>query len=348
MKQSRRTLILISLVPLLLVAGIAFLLAPDAEFSDSRMASLGAVMMFTDIDNPSFVSPDDAEWLDPEALVMGIEMDGEAKAYPIRLVSFHHIVNDTVGEQPVVVTYCSLCSSGAIFDPTVNGETVLFDLFGLYQTVATMRDQETGSLWSTFEGRALEGELAGASLEMLPAWTMEWSAWVDEYPDTLVMDIQDEFADEYEDYPIGAERGGENSRFAQIVGSFPADDRLPESELVLGVQAGDDYRAYVLDDFSGRGVLQDEIGETPALVIYDREQDLATTYEPVVDGEMLTFEFDDEGNLRDTETGTLWSVRGEAIEGELAGAELPWLTSFVTEWYGWAAYHPQTDIYQVQ
>ena len=233
-----------------------------------------------------------------------------------------------------------VCSSGVGFDPVVDGTHHTFDVFGLYNGLFVMDDRQTGTVWTHYDGRAIQGPLAGASMEMILLTHLEWEAWLELHPDTLVLDINTPYQRQYRTMQTGG--GGLGPQFQESL--LHRDERLPINELVLGVQAEDQFRAYVLADMAGVGVIHDVLGETPLVVFYDSESRYALAFNPVVDDEMLTFVVDGDV-IRDEQTASVWTLDGMASEGPLAGTQLAWQTSFVTEWYGWAAYHPSTDIY---
>ena len=203
-----------------------------------------------------------------------------------------------------------------------------------------MDDRQTGTVWTHYDGKAIQGAEEGQRLEMILLTHIEWAEWVELHPDTLVLDINTGFENRYRHYEPGA--AGLGPRFQQTL--LSSDDRLPENELVLGVQVDILYRAYRTDGFSGVGILEDTIGESPVVIFYDGDSDYALAYNPVFEDNLLTFEVVD-GVIYDQQTRSVWTVNAEAVEGELAGAKLTWVSSFITEWYGWAAYHPTTDIY---
>lgn len=235
-----------------------------------------------------------------------------------------------------------VCSSGVGFNPEINGTRYTFDVYGLYNGLFVMADRQTGSVWTHYDGSILNGPLAGQgiALEMRPIVHTTWSDWIATYPDTTVLDWYPEFEARYRTIEPG--RGGLGPEFQATILNW--DDRLPENELVLGVNVGSEYRAYVLAEFgSGLQVIEDTLGGLPVVVFLEPKSDFGLAFESAVDGELLYFEV--EGDRIIDSGGSRWDISGTAVSGPLAGSKLPYVTSFVTEWYGWAAYHPQTSIF---
>ena len=205
-----------------------------------------------------------------------------------------------------------------------------------------MADRQTGSVWTHYDGSILTGPLAGQgiALELQPIVHTTWSNWLATYPDTTVLDWYPEFEARYRSIKPG--RGGLGPQFLATILNW--DDRLSENELVLGVNAGSEYRAYVLAGFgSGLQVIEDTVDGIPIVVFLEPGTDFGLAFEAAVDGERLYFAV--EGDQIIDSEGTRWDISGRAVSGPHAGSQLRYVTSFVTEWYGWAAYHPQSSIY---
>lgn len=213
---------------------------------------------------------------------------------------------------------------------------------GLYNGVFVMRDRQTGSLWTHFDGAVLQGPLADTDvqLQLKPLIHTTWSEWLDLYPDTLVPEWNTRFVDRYRDVTPGG--GRLNPNFARTL--LNEDDRLSEGELILGAGVGSDFRAYVLADFPDRlTVVEDELGGFPIVAFLNPTDSFGLAYSATVDGTVLEFSVQN-GAIVDDE-GTVWDITGAAIDGSRAGSQLQFVTSFVTEWYGWVAYYPATTIY---
>lgn len=208
-----------------------------------------------------------------------------------------------------------------------------------------MADRQTGSVWTHFSGEVLTGPLAGtgAQLEIRPMLHTSWEEWTSLYPDTLVMDWDEEFANRYRpSYQPGRE--GLGPQFMKTIINW--DERLSEGELVLGANICNDYRAYVLSDFNpGPAVVNDFLNQVPVAIFVESGSHFGIAYQATVNGQALSFSSD--GTAISDETGSTWDLNGLADSGPLAGTQLEYVTSFVTEWYGWAAYHPNSTIYGI-
>lgn len=206
-----------------------------------------------------------------------------------------------------------------------------------------MDDRQTGSVWTHYGGAILSGPLAntGIALQIQPMLQTTWSEWQVLHPDTLVLDLYAQFANHYrQNYQPG--RAGLRPGFQQTVLNW--DERLQESELVLGANLCGQYRAYVLADFSGGlSIVNDTLDGVPIVIFVDNSSAYALAFQASVNEQLLIFSVMDAVIVDDA--GNAWDISGTAINGPLAGTNLLFVTSFVTEWYGWAAYHPDTSIY---
>ena len=222
------------------------------------------------------------------------------------------------------------------------GETPLtFEVFGLLKGVLVMRDRETGSVWTHLDGKAIEGELAGARLEMIPMPQMTWAEWREAHPDTLVLSRDTPFQDRYHVVRIGG-----FNRTEAVFG----DDRLASNQLVVGVELDGSFKGYPVEELSqAGGVFNDTLGGQPVLVFYDAEAQTGLAYSRIVDGRALEFfnPIDSGFAIEDRQTGSRWNARGEAVSGTLKGNVLEFVPSFISEWYGWSGYHPETDLFSL-
>lgn len=140
------------------------------------------------IDDPRFVPLVDATDLAPREPVLGLNVGGDARAYPIRILMWHEIVNDIVGGVPVAVTYCPLCNSGVVFDRRAGGHLLDFGTSGrLRHSDMIMYDRQTESLWQQFLGEAVVGELTGIVLERLPVRLESLERFAGRHPDGQVL-----------------------------------------------------------------------------------------------------------------------------------------------------------------
>ena len=196
------------------------------------------------LNDPETVAADKAFFLLPSDPVIGVAIEGQLRAYPLEVMDYHEIVNDTIGRVPIAVTYCPLCDSAAVFDRRLGGRTVELGVSGLlYNSNVLMFDRaEEGkeSLWSQMAARAVSGESLGESLRSLPQEVCSWESWRERFPETTVLSHDTGHLRKYD-------RSGYAPYFASSGLMFPVtpiDDRLTEKRKVLGVRVGEKSRAY--------------------------------------------------------------------------------------------------------
>jgi len=193
------------------------------------------------IDNPKFVNSKSAEYLREKDRVIGIYRNGIAKAYPIRILNWHEVVNDRFADEAIVISFCPLCNTGMVF--TAQGKDVHFT-FGvsglLYNSDILLYDRQTGSLWSQVMGKAISGPLKGALLPLLVSSHTSWGEWKSRYSESLVLSKDTGFKINYRTSPYL-----DYTRTGQLY--FPVENRnksYQNKELVLGVKIGKVYKAY--------------------------------------------------------------------------------------------------------
>ncbi len=295
------------------------------------------------IDEPRFLAAAvAADQMAASELVIGVVIEGEARAYPINVLSRHEIVNDVVGGVPVAVTYCPLCFSGIVFDRRVEGELLEFGVSGkLVMNDLVMYDRQTDSLWQQLLGEGIRRRFKGVRLEILAASHTSWSSWLAAQPDTLVLDKGGGYrSDSYAGYYDRNDRG--------VIPGSGADDRLPGKALVLGLVIDDEPRAYTFDALSAVAVVNDRLGSLDTLVVFDARSTTAVAFDRSLDGRSLSFTAAAAGSLRlvDAETGSVWSaLTGEAIAGALAGRTLRQLPATYAFWFAWSDFYRTTDLY---
>jgi hypothetical protein len=290
------------------------------------------------IDNPEFVSASDARLQDSD-LVLGLDINGDVRVYPLDILVWHEIVNDVVGGEPVAVTYCPLCFTSQVFERTIDGQVVEFGTSGkLYNSNLVMYDRASESLWSQSLGQAIAGENAGKKLERIPFDVAFWKDWKALYPESKVLSQDTGFS-----RPYGADPYGDYYTSPDIL--FPIshrDDRLGPKEIVVGLENDGTYRAYLLQQIEDSHVINDEISGK-SIVLISLHSFMVRAYDRVVDGVTVEFHYDN-GNIVD-QTGSMWNFDGEAVEGEVKGKKLTRLPFDEGFWFEWVAFHPETELY---
>ncbi len=309
------------------------------------------------IDAPVFETVEDADgWLQPQDPVLVFELDGDARAYPLAILTFHEIVNDTVAGEPVVVTYCPLCNSGLVFERTVDGEVLDFGTSGrLWQSNLVMYDRATRSLWSQFTGEAIVGDRLGQELVGLPLQIVRWAEYRDAWPDGRVLS-----RDTGHDRPYGSNPyTGYDSNDSPFLFDGQTDGPLPQMERVVTTGGEEDPVAYPLPVLAEQRVVHDQVAGQPVVVLWapgtasaldeasisdSRDVGATGVFRPVVDGRELTFEPAGETEFRDDETGSTWTILGQAVGGPLEGHQLDRVTHDDTFWFVQFAFRPETRV----
>ncbi len=215
------------------------------------------------IDNPKFVAAADAAHVGDNDVVIAISFGGEQRAYPARILDRHEIVNDTIADTPLAITYCPLCGSAVGVRRELGGIVTEFGVSGLlYNSALVFYDRETETLWDQVEARGIVGPLTGETLEMVPVTMTRWSRWRAAHPDTLVLSTDTGFALDYTNDAYAAYRG--TSRLM-----FPVNRRskkLSPKTVVYGFEIDDDSIAYTEDLLEKQQSYTHEIKGEPATV----------------------------------------------------------------------------------
>jgi hypothetical protein len=314
------------------------------------------------IDRPKFETVNQAnKWLDKREPVAVVELNGEAKAYPLQILIWHEIVNDVVGDAPVVVTFCPLCNTTLAFDRRFDGRILDFGTTGfLRHSDMVMYDRQTETWWQQATGEALIGEYAGSRLEFIGAPVVSWETFKEQYPSGKVLSRDT-------GHPFYADRYGRNPYVGyDAAGSSPwgffagkNDNRLPAKERVVAVELDEEARAYPFSTLSEKRVVEDKIRGRHIVVLWTpgtasaldsaaiqagRDVGATGVFDRELDGKRLSFEPYGNGVFRDKETGSIWNVLGYATEGSLAGKRLTPINHGNHFWFAWAVFKPETKV----
>lgn len=292
------------------------------------------------IDNPVFASVEDSSFMSDSDTVIGLEINGEVKAYPLFILVWHEIVNDYVGGIPVLVTYCPLCYTNQVFERIIDGQEVEFGTSGkLYNSNLLMYDRLTESYWSQALGIAVKGELTGYSLNLIPFDVITWGDWKKLHPDTLVLTTNTGHIRSYATDPYG-------NYYTEPRIMFPVenyDDRLFPKEIIIGFNENGIYKAYKQNDVESEVLINDSIGDTPVLLISLYSEN-TRAFERTINEDVLDFVYRD-GKILDVQTNSEWNYDGLSISGEHKGEHLKRKSIEPGFWFEWVAFHPQTLIY---
>jgi len=311
------------------------------------------------IDNPKFVSTQDADdWISNVEPVIQVAINDQVKAYPLQILTWHEIVNDTVGGVPVVVSFCPLCNTAIAFERTVEGQVLDFGTTGrLRFSNLIMYDRQTETWWQQATGEAIVGQLNGTQLEFVPAALISWEEYKRANPGTLVLSRETGFNRSYGQNPYIGYDDINQSPFLYDGPETPGE--LPATARVLAVEINNDTVAYPFDLLQEMHVVNDNVGEQEIAVFWTsgtasaldtnsisegRDVGSAVAYSRRLGDRLLTFGYDGQ-NIVDQETSSTWNIQGQAIGGPLSGESLEEVVSVNHFWFSWAAFKPETRIY---
>jgi hypothetical protein len=312
------------------------------------------------IDDPQFVTVGEAdEWLNDAEPVLVVDIEGDVRAYPIQILTWHEIVNDTVGGVPLTVSYCPLCNSAITFERIVRGTETTFGTSGsLYFANLVMYDRATESLWNQLDGRAVVGVLTGDTLRQVPSSMVAWGDFKAARPEAQVLDRNRTGATR--PYGTNPYTGLDDPNGDPFLFQGDIDVRAKAMQRVVAIETATEAVAWSLDGLvDGQAeVTEGEIGGIPLVIFWKAGQasaldtgdiaggrDVGTVgvFSSVMDGQTLTFRSHD-GVFVDVETGTTWNVLGDAVDGPLTGSTLEPITFVRTFWFSWAAFRPDTAL----
>ena len=218
------------------------------------------------IDKPSFLAADQASFLTDDDVVIAVSLDGQARAYPIRILVRHELVNDTIGARPILVSYCPLCGSGLVFGRELDGEPVEFGVSGLlHNSDLVMYDRKTASLWQQITGTAFAGEKRKQVLRAIPSSMTTWSQWRTAHPDTKVLSTDNGLPPgSYDRWPYGDYANSDRLMFPVSL----TDARLHPKMVIYGADIDGHPVAYAQDYLLENRKLNDEINGHSLTVSY--------------------------------------------------------------------------------
>ena len=310
------------------------------------------------LDDPAFETTQETSWLEADDPVLSLTVAGETRAYPLGIITWHEIVNDTVGGVPVAVTYCPLCNSGVAFERTVEGEATTFGVSGLlYADNLVMYDRATESLWPQLTGTASVGTRTGTKLKAIPMGVVGWSQFTAEHPGALVLSRDTGHDRSYGSNPyVGYDDPSSDPIFPLPDGP---DDRMLPKERVIGLGQGAGAVAVRRSEVARAGVVDLVVDGAPVTVwhlpgqrsalggqeIAEAEEiGTVAVLDPRLDGEVLDFTAEAGGTVTDVGTGSEWNAFGRAVSGPLRGQRLTPVIHLDTFWFAWVAFQPETVV----
>jgi hypothetical protein len=312
------------------------------------------------IDRPSFVDVEQAsEWLDPVEPVVFVQVGEESRAYPLQILTWHEIVNDTLGGLPLVVTFCPLCNTAIAFERQLDDLLLDFGTTGrLRYSNLIMYDRQTETWWQQATGEAIAGELVGSKLVFYPAAIISWEDFKSANPDGLVLSRETGFSRPYGENPYGGYDDVNNPPFLYRGPGIP--DVLPPVARVLTVDFEEEAVAYPYEVLEEMRVVNDTVAGNDIVLFWQpgtasaldapiiasgRDIGAANAYFRGLEGRDLTFRFEDQ-RILDDQTGSEWNLLGHSVAGVLEGEQLEPVITINHFWFSWAAFKPETRVYQ--
>lgn len=253
-------------------------------------------------------------------LVVGVFMNGEAKAYPLEILAYHHQIRDKIGRTDVLITYCSLCRSARVYLPQIEGEYARFSLVGIDQYNAILEDDVTGSWWQQANGKAIAGKLKGEQLDEIPAQQMSLKRWMEIYPESLVLQADDDFRKQYKQLA-----GYDEGKNGNALESRNETSGSAQSWVVVAT-VRDVRRAYDWTTLEKTGIIQDTLNHKPIAIVLDKDGVSFYGFYREQNGVVYSFKRSSPQSdfLTEEHTGMEWTLNGKKIIiGESAHAMEP-------------------------
>jgi hypothetical protein len=271
-------------------------------------------------------------------LVIGVIIDNFARAYPIQLIGYHHQVVDTINGQRIMVTYCTVCRTGRVFSPIVNGKQETFRLVGMDHFNAMFEDATTKSWWRQSNGECIAGPLKGYQLQEIKSEQLVLSAWVRKQPNTQVLQPDAQFKEQFEKmdtYDKGKSKGALTKRDTASWKS---------KSWVIGIQDGVNAKTYDWNQLIKQRIIQDSLPNNPIVIFLENDTASFHTYSRNINNVTLTF-FKKQDSIWDVNTGSKWNYDGMCIDGKLKGKTLTNINSYQEFLHSWEFFHPKSIRY---
>lgn len=272
-------------------------------------------------------------------IIIGVINNGVAKAYPVKYLGYHHKVQDNIGGKPVMVTYCTMCRTGRVFNPVINGKAETFRLVGARHYNAIIEDESTKSWWYQATGVAAVGPAKGQQLQEIAYEQSTLSGWLAKHPESLIMQPDKRFTAEYADLknydrvqPIDKDKTQKNK------------NALVRKSWVLGVVVNKQAKAYDWRQLFKQRVLNDQIINSSLLIGIEKDSLTFHAWNRMIDGKALHFATNTDGLLTDKETASVWNWDGLCISGINKGKKLDKIQAYQEYWHSWKFFHPATTL----
>lgn len=271
--------------------------------------------------------------LKDSSVVLGVEYNGEAKAYPIRFITYHHQVQDTIGGKPMIITYCSVCRTGRVFEPIVNNKHEKFRLVGMDHFNAMFEDATTKSWWRQVNGEAVAGPLKGEQLPEVESIQLTLKKWFELYPNGVVMQLDEASRDSYDS--LGRFERGKSK------GKFTRTDSLSwkDKSWVVGIQIGAESKAYDWNQLKEVRIINDKVGGKPIVLVLSGDNQSFAAFERPSD--TLNFSIRNDTIFV---SNRFYSFSGHDLV--TLSDRLKRVKAYQEFWHSWRTFHPGTKQYK--
>jgi hypothetical protein len=266
-------------------------------------------------------------------LVIGISSEGVSKAYPIQLIGYHHQVVDTIANTPVMVTYCTVCRTGRVFHPEVNGKVEQFRLVGMDHFNAMFEDATTKSWWAQATGECIAGPLKGYKLKEFPSEQLQLGAWLNKYPTSQILQPDEKFMEQFAQmdlYDKGVSKGTLTKRDTAS---------WKFKSWVIGVESMGNAKTYDWNMLVSDRIIEDSLTGLPLLLVLENDTASFHAFSRQYLNETLKFKLNGD-TLTDINTGSFWEMNGNCIDGKLKGAVLSKVAAYQEFLHSWEYFHP--------
>jgi len=278
------------------------------------------------------LQPVPANKVKDDRLIIGVSINGEAKAYPIQFIGYHHQVQDVVGGKSVIVTYCTVCRTGRVFEPLVNKKPTLFRLVGMDHFNAMFEDETTHSWWRQANGEAIAGPLKGGKLPELASTQTSLKQWLRLHPDSKIMQPDPKFKSEYAGMALYESGKGKSS--------LTRTDSLSwkDKSWVVGIEIKNQSKAFDWNRLINERAINEKIGNTPVVLILAAD-----------DKSFFAFQRANESDRFGIKNDTLfvdnqyYNLLGESLTAK--EANLKPINAYQEFWHSWKTFHPETERY---
>ena len=273
-----------------------------------------------------------------DKLVIGVTENGIDKAYPIQFIGYHHQVRDSIGQTPIMVTYCTVCRTGRVFSPIVNGKLEDFRLVGMDHFNAMFEDATTKSWWRQANGECIAGPLKGYKLKEIKSEQLSLQAWFRKHPNAEVLQPDEKFAATFEKMDSYDKGKSKSNLTKRDTASWQF------KSWVLGINLGEMAKTYDWNYLEKNKIIQDSLPSLPLLILLENDSASFHAYNRTVNNMSLQFQKMND-SIVDTYTQSLWNMDGICIDGKLKGLSLTPIASYQEYLHSWEYFHPKSIRY---